>query len=90
MLYFSRGSFRGSLRMGDSVCPETLVSESIKVKPRNRLAVEAENLIVSLNSWSVEAEAIHGPEFYNPENRRPRFPVIQNGKVVEKYSARVW
>ena len=26
--------------MGDSFCPETLVSESIQVKPRNRLAAE--------------------------------------------------
>ena len=40
MLYFSSGSFRGSLRSGASVCPETLVSESIQVKPRNRLAAE--------------------------------------------------
>ena len=40
MLYFSSGSFRGSLRIGANVCPETLVSESSKVRPRNRLAAE--------------------------------------------------
>src|SRR5882762_6722182 len=40
MLYFSRGSFRGSLRIGASVCAETLVIESIQVKPRHRLAAE--------------------------------------------------
>jgi hypothetical protein len=40
MLYFSRGSVRGSSRIGDSFCPETLVSESIQVRPRNRVAAE--------------------------------------------------
>jgi hypothetical protein len=46
MLYFSRGSFSGSSRMGDSFCPETLVSDRIQIRPRNRIAVEeVENLI---------------------------------------------
>jgi len=32
--------------MGDSFCPEALVSENIQIRPRNRVAVEAvENLI---------------------------------------------
>ena len=28
------------MRIGASVCPETLVSENIQVKPRNRLTAE--------------------------------------------------
>ena len=40
MLYFSSGSVRGSLCIGASVCAETLVNESIQIRPRNRLAAE--------------------------------------------------
>ena len=62
MLYFSSGSFRGSLRSGEIVCPETPVNESIKVKPRNRYTGEVENLIASFEVvWSVKAESIHDP-----------------------------
>ena len=87
MLYFSRGSLRGTLRRGDSVCPETLGSESIQVKPRSRLAIEAvENLIALLKGWSLKNwERSTVNEFHNPEIAARR-PVIQNGQVVELYS----
>ena len=55
-MYFSSGSLKGGLRIGVSVCPEILVSESIQVKARNRLAAETvENFI----AWAevVECEA---------------------------------
>jgi hypothetical protein len=56
MLYFSRGSFKGSLRTGVSVCPETLVSESIQIRPRNRLAAETvENFIEWVEVVKCEA-----------------------------------
>jgi len=59
--YFSNGSVKGGLRMGASFCPETLVSDNIQIRPRNRVVVEAvENLIVLLKSWSFKVEAIHG------------------------------
>jgi hypothetical protein len=66
------------------------VSESIKVKLRNRLAVEAENLIVLLKGWSLKNwERSTVNEFHNSEIAARR-PVIQNGQVVELYSACVW
>ena len=39
-MYFSSGSFRGSVRIGASVCAETLVSESTQIAARNRVAAE--------------------------------------------------
>jgi hypothetical protein len=56
MLYFSRGSLRGNLRRGDSVSPEALGSESIQIRPRNRVAVEVvENLIALLKVGALKA-----------------------------------
>jgi len=40
LLYFSSGSVNGGRRMGDSVCAETFVRESIEVKLMKRLAAE--------------------------------------------------
>jgi hypothetical protein len=88
MLYFSSGSFRGSLRSGARVCPETLVSESIQVRQRKRVAAEAlENLIAWLKGWSVKTGS--DPRFRNLKTLKspPGPPVIRNGQVVEKYSA---
>jgi hypothetical protein len=73
--------------MGYSFCPDTLVSDSIHITPRKRIAVEVvENLIASLKSWSFKSGAIQVREFENPEVAARR-PVIQNGQVVEKYYA---
>ena len=60
MSYFSSGSVKGGLRIGANVCPETLVGESIQVRPRNRLAAETvEDFIewvevVKREVWSVK------------------------------------
>jgi hypothetical protein len=55
MLYFSRGSFRGSLRRGDSVCPETLASESIEATKMKRWAEAVEDLIEWVEVVKCEA-----------------------------------
>jgi hypothetical protein len=66
LLYFSSGSFRGSLRIGASVCPETLVGESIQVRPRNRLAAET---VEDFIEWIevVKHEVLTGKRLANPE-----------------------
>jgi hypothetical protein len=65
-----------------------MVSESIQVRPTNRLAIEAvENLIGLLKGWSLKNwERSKVKKFHNPEIAARR-PVIQNGQVVELYSA---
>ena len=42
LLYFSRGSLKGCLRIGDSICPEAVASETMeasRISRRSRLAV---------------------------------------------------
>jgi len=48
MLYFSRGSFRGSLRSGASVCPGTVASE-----PRTRMKMADSSLLIGDMRWRI-------------------------------------
>ena len=78
ILYFSSGSFRGSLRTGASVCPEIVVSTSIQVRPRKQASVKAvEDLIAWLRvgglKWqTTKRQAIHEAE--TPNRPAARFP----------------
>src|SRR3954468_4990782 len=95
-LYFSSGSFRGSLRIGASVCPETLASESTQVAVRNRVAAErVENFIewvgvVKREVCSVEPASDLQSRNWNPWIANGRSSVTQNGKIVEEYPPRFW
>ena len=56
--------------MGASICPETLVSENIQVKPRNRLTAETvEDFIEWVRVVKREAKcgALTGKRLANPE-----------------------
>ena len=58
------------MRVGASVCPETLVSDSIQVRPRNRLAAER---VEDFIEWVevVKCEALTGKRLVNPELGTP-------------------
>ena len=91
-MYFSSGSFRGSVRIGASVCAETLVSESTQIAARNRVAAER---VEDFMEWVGVVKR----EVCDVNRRRLAIPnlesliapgrssVTQNRKIVEEYSA---
>ena len=70
MPYFSRGSLKGALRMGASVCAETVECTSSDVRPVKEVKVKSvEDLIVWLKIGTVEVvnhEATGDPPSWNP------------------------
>jgi hypothetical protein len=65
----SSGSFKGSFRIGDSVCPETLVSESIEATKMKRLAEAVEDLIEWIEV--VKREALNRQATCKSRTRNP-------------------